>query len=102
MQNNYNTQYSQQQQYNQQVYNQNNRLITPWGYIGYSLLFAIPIVGLIMVLVFSFSNEYPCRKNYARSVLIAFIFALVVGLILYFGLGVTFETFSRNGYRLYY
>ena len=27
--------------------NNDNRLITPWGYIGYGLLFAIPLVGLI-------------------------------------------------------
>ena len=44
-------------------YNDHNRLITPGGYIGYSLLFAIPVVGLICVLVFSFSSNYPCRKK---------------------------------------
>ncbi len=61
--------------------NDENRLITPWGYIGYGLLFAIPIVGIVCVLIFSFSSSYPCRRNYARSVLIGFIIALVIGII---------------------
>ena len=59
-------------------YNNQNRLITPWGYIGYSLLFSIPIVGLICVLIFAFSSDYPCRKNFARSYLIVLVFAIVI------------------------
>ena len=101
MQNNYNQQYNQQYN-NQQVYTtDSNRLITPWGYIGYSLLFSIPIIGFIMALVFSFSSEYPCRRNYARSVLIGFVIALVIGLIVYFAAGASLSIFNRNGYRYY-
>lgn len=71
--------------------NDENKLITPWGYIGYSLLFSIPIVGFIFVLVFSFSSNYPCRKNYARSVLIGFIIALVIGVIWYLVAGASLK-----------
>ena len=61
--------------------NDENRLITPWGYIGYAILFAIPIVGLICVLVFSFSSTYPCRRNYARFILICYIIFIIIGII---------------------
>ena len=83
---------------NQQYYRSDDtRLITPWGYIGYGLLFAIPIVGLIFVLVYSFSSSYPCRRNYARSVLICLVIALVLGLIAVFGFGVSMQDIT-NGY----
>ena len=83
---------------NQQYYrSEDTRLITPWGYIGYSLLFAIPIVGLIFVLVYSFSSSYPCRRNYARSVLICIIIVLVLGAIAVAGFGVSIQDIT-NGY----
>ena len=83
-------------------YNLQNRLITPWGYIGYSLLFSIPVVGLICVLIFAFSPDYPCRRNYARSFLIMLVIALViVGIAV--AMGVNFAAILRNsGYGYYY
>ena len=72
-----------------------NRLITPLGYVGYSLLFSIPIVGLICVLVFAFSSSYPCRRNYARSFLIIFIIAIVLAVIL-FATGFDYNQVMRN------
>ena len=77
-----------------------NRLITPWGYVGYSLLFSIPIVGLICVLVFPF-RSYPCRKNYARSFLIIFIIAIVLAVIL-FATGFNYNQVLRNYVYKYY
>lgn len=76
--------------------NDENRLITPWGYIGYGLLFAIPIVGIVCVLIFSFSSSYPCRRNYARSVLIGFIIALVIGIIYSVTAGVSIMNILNN------
>ena len=76
--------------------NDRNRLITPWGYIGYSLLFSIPVLGLIFILVFSFSKKYPCRRNYARAVLIGVIIALIVCVIMYFS-GINYvELLQKN------
>ena len=43
-------------------------LITPWGYLGYSLLFSIPVIGLIFALVFAFKQGYMCRRNYGLYV----------------------------------
>lgn len=50
--------------------------ITMWGYFGYELLFAIPIVGFIILLVFSFGGtQNKNLKNFARSY---FCFLIVV------------------------
>lgn len=39
-----------------------------WGYFGYKLLFLIPIVGFILLIVFSFGGTNNINlRNYARS-----------------------------------
>ena len=55
------------------------RPLSPWAYFGYSLLFSIPLVGFILLIVFSFSNENINRRNFARS----FFCALLIGVILF-------------------
>ena len=81
--------------------NNYNRLITPWGYIGYGLLFAIPLVGLICAIVFAFSHEYPCRRNYARAVLIGYVFALIAALIMFSVYGFNLDRMLK-AYGYYY
>ena len=85
--------------------NDENRLITPWGYIGYGLLFAIPVVGLICILIFSFSSTYPCRRNYARSTLIGIVIAVALVLIYSLATGVSIMNLYNNiryfNYRYY-
>lgn len=58
------------------------RPLSPWAYFGYSLLFGIPIVGLIMAIVFSFSDENINRRNYARSFFCALLIAVIVSVVL--------------------
>lgn len=58
------------------------RPMSPWGYFGYSLLFSIPLIGLIMLIVFSLNNENINRRNYARSFFIGVLIAAVILLIL--------------------
>lgn len=41
--------------------------ISPWGYIGYSILFMIPLIGFILLIVFSISDKNINRRSYARS-----------------------------------
>lgn len=45
----------------------NYKPLTPWAYFGYQLLFSIPVVGFILLIVFSFSDDNINRKNFARS-----------------------------------
>ena len=58
------------------------RPMSPWGYFGYSLLFSIPLIGLILLIVFSLNNENINRRNYARSFFIGVLIAAVILLIL--------------------
>ena len=58
------------------------RPLSPWAYFGYSLLFSIPVIGFILLIVFSFSNENVNRRNYARSFFIGFILVLIISIIL--------------------
>ena len=42
--------------------------ISMWGYFGYELLFAIPCVGFVLLLVFSFGGTKNVNlRNFARS-----------------------------------
>lgn len=52
--------------------------ISPWGYIGYSLLFAIPIVGFICLIVYSFNGNNINRRNFARSYFCALLIVLIL------------------------
>ena len=59
--------------------------LSPWAYIGYSILFAIPLIGLVCLIVFSFNSGNLNRRNYARSyfcaLLIVLIFVIVISII---------------------
>ena len=59
----------------------NTTPISPLGYIGYNLLFGLPLIGIIMIFVFSFSNGNINRKNFARSYLIVYAVFLVLGIL---------------------
>lgn len=59
-----------------------NRPISPWAYFGYSILFSIPVIGFILLIIFSFAGKNVNRKNYARSYWCWFILALALILIL--------------------
>lgn len=69
--------------------------ISAWGYVGWDILFAIPVVGFIILLVFACGGTSNInRKKYARSKFCAFFLGLIIAavlfLILYFVFGVTF------------
>lgn len=72
----------------QQANNMSDMDYTPismWGYFGYQLLFAIPCVGLIMLLVFSFGGTKNINlRNFARSYFCMLI--IVVGLVIVMGI----------------
>ena len=50
-----------------------------WGYFGYELLFSIPLIGFIMLLVFSFGGTQNVNlKNFARSYFCYFIIVAIL------------------------
>ena len=73
--------------------------ISMWGYFGYEILFAIPLVGFILLLVFSFGGTTNKNlRNFARSYFCFVIVGLIIAAIT-FGimlmLGVTTSITSR-------
>lgn len=52
-----------------------------WGYVGYSILFAIPIVGLICLIVFALSDANISRRSFARSVLLGALICVLLSLV---------------------
>ena len=56
--------------------------ISMWGYFGYQILFAIPIVGLICLIIFACGGTKNVNlKNFARSyfcTVILFVIILIV------------------------
>lgn len=60
----------------------NLRPISAWGYVGYQILFSIPLVGFILLIVFSFSDANINRRNFARSYFIIFLIGLILAVIL--------------------
>ncbi|MBO5332722.1 MAG: hypothetical protein J6B37_01240 [Clostridia bacterium] len=67
------------------------------AYIGYSILFALPIIGFIMLLVTAFSSEKSkSLRNYAKSILVMTLIALIPTILIMILVG------SMAGDLLYY
>lgn len=58
------------------------RPLSSWAYFGYSLLFSLGIIGFVCVIVFACSNENVARRNFARSFIIGWIFAIIIIVVL--------------------
>ena len=65
------------------------RPLSPWAYFGYNLLFSIPIVGFILLIVFSCSSANINRRNYARSFWCILVLAAIIAIIVLIILAVT-------------
>ena len=59
-----------------------NRPLSPWAYFGYGFLFSIPVIGFILLIVFSFAGKNVNRKNFARSYWCWLILAVAIVLII--------------------
>lgn len=73
--------------------------ISAWGYIGYQIVFSLPIIGLILLLVYAFGDGNVNVKNFARSNLIIILICLVltiITLLIMAFLGVGLTSFVSN------
>lgn len=67
--------------------NENNsaeyKPISMWGYFGYEILFSIPIIGFVLLIIFSFGGT-PNKnlRNFARSYFCFVILLVAVGIII--------------------
>ncbi len=57
------------------------RVLSPWAYFGYNLLFAIPIAGLICAIIFAFDDSNLNRRNYARSFFCGLVLAVILCIV---------------------
>ena len=61
--------------------NYDDSYISPWGYVGYSILWAIPVLGWLIWLFNCFSRKTN-KRNYARSIFCTFILSVIVSVVL--------------------
>ncbi len=62
--------------------------LTAWQYFGLQILFAIPVVGFVFLIVFSFNSSNLNRRSFARSYWCALfiavgaaLLALIIGMV---------------------
>ena len=64
-----------------------------WGYFGYNLLFNIPIIGFIMLLIFSFGGTRNINlRNFARSWFCIILISIVQDVHIFFYLTIIYMT----------
>ena len=57
------------------------RLLRPWEYFGYSVLFMIPVIGWIFFLVFTFNKRNMNRYYWVRSIWCGILVLLVLAAV---------------------
>jgi len=56
--------------------------LSPWAYFGYQLLFSIPLVGFILLIIFSCGGSSNINlKNYARSYWCALLVGFIISIV---------------------
>ncbi len=64
------------------------RPLSAWAYFGYGLLFAIPIIGWIILIIFTFSTTNYNRRSFARSYWCAlFVAGIIIAIPITTGIG---------------
>lgn len=60
------------------------RPLGAWAYFGLTILFSIPLIGLIFLIVFSFSDANINRRNFARSYFCFFLIFIILMIVAFF------------------
>ena len=69
--------------------------ISMWGYFGYQILFAIPLVGLICLIIFACGGTRNINlRNFARSYFCTLILFIIIIVILSI-LGVSYASLIK-------
>ena len=69
---------------NRERWEEEYRPISAWGYFGYEILFAIPVLGVILAIVFSFTARNRNLKNFARSQFCFLIIVIILAALAWF------------------
>lgn len=67
--------------------NENNqyRLLSPWAYVDYGLLFTLPVIGWILAIVFALNDDNLNRRNFARGywcMVLVVVILSIVGMVM--------------------
>ena len=81
-----------------------NKPLSPWAYLGYQILFSIPLVGFILLIILSTKAAHNVNlRNFARSYwcalligIILFAVLVIIGLILSTALGLSIGAFFNE------
>ena len=63
------------------TYSYSEKPITAWGHVGYSVLWAIPVVGWIIWLCVCLFSRNQNKKNYARSKFCGLVFLALIAIV---------------------
>lgn len=73
--------------------------VTMWQYVGYTLLFSLPIIGIIMILVTAFgSDKCVSLRNYAKSFLIMYAIGFIMAWVIFFFIGLLAVSIGASPY----
>lgn len=73
------------------TYSEENTPISMWGYVGWEIVFGLPLVGLILAIVFSFGGTRNINlKNFARGKFALWIIGIVIVLVFWLIIGASF------------
>ena len=62
--------------------NEEYKPISSWGYVGYEILFAIPVLGFLCALFMAIGARNKNVKNFARAQFCVILLAIILGVIL--------------------
>lgn len=87
------------------LYQEEENVPSMWTFLGFMILFAIPVVGFIAALVMAFSLKNKALKNYSRaSVVYSIVISVITVLLTVFaianfmtGIGNITDEFYRDG-----
>ncbi len=74
--------YNQQPQYMAVIPDTKKNTLSAWAFFGYSVLFTIPIIGLIFNLVFCFNSSNITRRSFARSYWCWYVIVAIAAIII--------------------
>jgi len=81
------------------------RPIGAWGYLGYTILFTIPVIGFICLIIFALSGGNVNRRSFARSYFAGFLIIILLAAasiaILYFAMPEMFAKLKDYVMQLY-
>ncbi len=63
------------------TYSYSDKPISAWGYVGYSILWAIPVLGQLLWLCAALFAKNQNKKNYARSYFCALILGILIAVV---------------------